>query len=103
VITAQAIVLLDQQDAAVAYFGTGLVAAAVFILLAIAFAADAVFEIWNVDGLGYWMMRWSRQYPAWVLFFSLVLGAMVGHFFTKPEIYPLRRMIQDWLHAHGVV
>jgi Na+/H+ antiporter NhaD/arsenite permease-like protein len=86
------------QTAAGAYWGIGIVAAVVFLLLAIAFIVDARFELRNWDPLGYWIMRWSREYPAWVFFFSLVLGAMVGHLFTKPEIFPLKETLQSWLH-----
>jgi len=86
------------QTVAGAYRGIGIVASIVFLLLAIAFIIDAAFELKRWDPLGYWIMRWSREYPAWVFFFSLVLGAMAGHLFTKPEIFPLKDTLQGWLH-----
>jgi Na+/H+ antiporter NhaD/arsenite permease-like protein len=86
------------QTAQGAYRGIGIVAAVLFLLLAIAFFVDAVFESNQWDPLGYWIMRWSRVYPAWVFFFSLVLGALVGHLFTKPEIFPLKDTLQNVLH-----
>ena len=69
-----------------AYFGMGFVAASVFVLLALVVISDAWYTHRNWRPLGYWVARWSRQYPVWVFLFSSILGAMVGHFFTKPPL-----------------
>jgi hypothetical protein len=78
---------LVPETAAQAYFGTGVVAASVFILLAVVALSDAWFTHRKWGPLGYWVAEWSRRYPLWVLFFSFFAGALVGHFFTKPPIF----------------
>ena len=79
---------LVPESPAEAYFGTGVVATSVFVLLAVVAFSDAWFTSRTWGPLGYWVAEWSRRYPLWVVFFSFFLGALVGHFFTKPPIFP---------------
>jgi hypothetical protein len=74
------------ETAADAYLGMGVVAASIFVLLALVVLSDAWFTHRKWGPLGESVAEWSRQYPLWVFFFSLVLGAIVGHFFTRPPI-----------------
>lgn len=70
-----------------AYFGTGIVGAMVLFLGALIFGTDAYFARRKFGTLGQWVVDWSREYPVWVLFFSFILGALLGHLFTKPPIW----------------
>ena len=77
---------MPDETVAAAYFGMALVAAVVFLFLALVFGTDAVFARRGYGSLGRWVMEWSRLYPAWVLFFSFFVGALLGHLFTKPPL-----------------
>jgi len=66
--------------------GAGVVSIVIFTLLFLMTATDAYFLKRTAFPLGYWVSKWTRAYPFWLLFFALVLGAMLGHFFTKPLI-----------------
>lgn len=79
---------MPTESPAEAYAGMGVVGALIFMLLALVVASDAWFTWRNWKPLGFWVAKWSQRYPLWVFFFSLVLGAMVGHFFTKPPVLP---------------
>jgi hypothetical protein len=72
--------------------GAGVVAIAIFSMLLLMTTTDAFFLLRTRFPLGYWVGKWARTYSSWLLFFSFVLGAMLGHFFTKPYIldWPLR-------------
>ena len=74
------------MTASLAYLSIGLVAAIVFSFLALVFGTDALFTARGYGSLGRWVMEWSRIYPIWVLFFSLFIGALLGHLFTKPPL-----------------
>jgi hypothetical protein len=51
-----------------------------FVAIAI---VDAVLSSLRVPGIGVRMHRWTRHHPSFAAAMILVLGALVGHFFTR--------------------
>src|SRR5438067_8039718 len=55
-----------------------------FMLLSFQTGVDAIFTHYRWRPLGHHVATWAKRYPLWLLLFSTVLGALLGHFFAKP-------------------
>ena len=68
-------------------FSPWLVRAPALVLLAALFTIavlDLWFELTNQPPVGDYVARWARRYPIFATAVTLILGAMVAHFFWQP-------------------
>jgi drug/metabolite transporter (DMT)-like permease len=61
----------------------GMVEAVVIFLLAVVAFMDWRFAKRRWRPIGHHVAAWTRQYPIWLFLVCGIVGAMVGHFFTK--------------------